>query len=178
MADLKITQLPVSTGVSDAELIAVVDSPGSTPQTQKATRAQLLAGIPILIFNDETDSTEQINSTSESAALKTFNLPINTYSKVLIEAIVRSRFESDVTSRSDYTWRIKVGGATVRTFVERIIALNTAGADSGDRQLSTISTIVAGGQGSVTAITITVQMNTQDVLNGGLVHVFRVYGIY
>lgn len=41
MADVKISALPASAGLALADLLAVVDDPGGTPATQKATLTQL-----------------------------------------------------------------------------------------------------------------------------------------
>lgn len=42
MADVKISALPASAGLAAADLFAVVDDPGGTPATQKATLTQLI----------------------------------------------------------------------------------------------------------------------------------------
>lgn len=136
-----------------------------------------LSGVKFLLSSDETDSSEYNTSTAESSALKTYNLAANSYSYILIEAIVQARVEQDAATKADFTWRIKSGGTTQKTFVQRIIAQSTAGIDSGGRYVETISTIIAGGQGSTTALTITVQPNLNNAATGGLVQAFRVYGV-
>lgn len=136
-----------------------------------------IAGLVSLISVDDTDSSEHNTSTAESSALKTYNLAANDYDYIKIEAIVQTRLEQDVASRSDFTWRIKSGGTTQQTFVQRIIAQSTAGIDSGGRYVDTLSVVIAGGQGSTTALTITVQPSVSNAAIGGLVKAFRVYGV-
>ena len=135
-----------------------------------------LNGIINLIYNDETDSAEHTTSTSESTARKTYTLAANTYSKIIIEFIVRARVEQSANTKADFTWRIKSAGTTVRTFVQRIIASST-GAMSGDRLTETFSYIMNGGQVANTDITITVQNSLNNALTGGLVHAMRIYGV-
>lgn len=136
-----------------------------------------IAGLVSLISVDDTDSSEHNTSTAESSALKTYNLAANSYDYIKIEAVVQTRLEQDVASRSDFTWRIKSGGTTQQTFVQRIIAQSTAGIDSGGRYVDTLSVVIAGGQGSTTALTITVQPSVSNAAIGGLVKAFRVYGV-
>lgn len=45
MADVKISALPAAAGVTADDLVPIVNDPGGTPATQKATAAQLLAYI-------------------------------------------------------------------------------------------------------------------------------------
>lgn len=135
------------------------------------------AGTMILLSNDETDSAEHNTSTAESAALKTYNLPANSYTQIKIEALVRCRNDQDASNDPVFTWRIKVAGATERTFTMTSIGLSTNGADGGSTFVSCLSFMRAGGQVGSTAITITVQQTDSNEAIGGLVHAFRVYGI-
>jgi hypothetical protein len=134
-------------------------------------------GIINLIYNDDTDSAEHNTSTSESTARKTYTLAANTYSKIIIEFIVRARVEQSANTKADFTWRIKSAGTTVRTFVQRIIASATTGILSGDRLTETFSYIMAGGQVANTDITITVQNSLNNASTGALVHAVRIYGV-
>jgi len=138
--------------------------------------ADKLSGALVLIANDETDSAETTSSTSETT-LKTISLPANSYSKILIEADVISRFEADLSSRCDFTWRIKYNGVTQKTFVVRIIASSTSGIDSGGRYVTHLSYIMSGGQASAANVTITGQMTVSNAAAGILVHNVRLWGI-
>ena len=136
-----------------------------------------LPGTIVLLSSDETDSAETASSTNETAALKTYTLAANSYTSIKIEAIVRSRNDADLAADPVYTWRIKEAGATVRTFTHTNIGITTTGIDGGDTHVSTLSVIIAGGQGGNTALTITGQMSDSNSAMGVLVHAFRVYGI-
>lgn len=136
-----------------------------------------LPGTIVLLHTDETDSAETTSSTNETAAIKSFTLPSNSYTYIKIEAIVRSRNDADLAADPVYTWRIKEAGATVKTFTHTSIGITTTGIDGGDTHVSTLSFITAGGQGVNTALTITGQMSDSNSAIGLLVHAFRVYGI-
>jgi hypothetical protein len=137
-----------------------------------------LPGLEHLLYSDETASAEHVNSLSESGALKTFSLPANTYEKIKIEAVVRSRVEQDANAKSTFTWRFKAAGNAVANgiFTEQITANSTTGIDGGNRNVSTISVIIQGGQQETTALSITAQMTVNNSATGALVHSFRVYG--
>jgi hypothetical protein len=138
-----------------------------------------LPGLVHLLHNDEVASAEHASSAAESAALKTFSLPANDYTKIKIEAVVRSRVEQDANTKSTFTWRFKEAGVAVDngTFTQQIIASSTTGQDGGDRLTATLSVIIDGGQASTTALTITAQNSVSNSAIGSLVHSFRVYGI-
>jgi len=164
------------TGLADEDLLRWDSGAGKwVPETPQSIS---LPGLQFLLTADETDSTEHNTSTAESGAHKTYHLAANSYDYIKIEAIVQVRVEQDATTRADFTWRFKEAGSTVTdgTFTQRIIALNTAGADSGNRQLATLSVIIAGGQGSTTALTITSQQTLSNAATGSRVLAFRVYG--
>jgi hypothetical protein len=136
-----------------------------------------IVGAMSLLSYDETNSAENVSATAESAALKTVSLAINSYTYIMIEIIVRSRYEQDVSAKVDFTWRIKYDGSTIRTFIHRVIALSTSGIDSGGRYTSTLSHIMEGGQGSAKNITVTAQNSVSNANVGSLIHSIRVYGI-
>lgn len=138
-----------------------------------------LNGVMQLVYNDEADSTEHASSTAESAALKSYSLAANDFDYIKIEAVVQSRLEQDAQTRADFTWRLKSAGATVTggTFTQRLIADPTAGTDSGERMVTTISAIIAGGQAVSTALSITAQMTVSNAATGAVVKKFRVYGV-
>jgi hypothetical protein len=165
---------------SDGAVGATGPSGPSGPSGPTGPAGDATPGTMIFLSSDETDSAEHNNSTDESAALRTYNLAANSYTKILIEAVVQTRNEVDIAGRADFTWRIKEADAEVASFVNRIITINTNGIDSGDRDTHTISHIIDGGQVGSTALTITVQAATAQANNanrGGLVKKFRVYGI-
>ena len=130
-----------------------------------------------LLYSIETDTSEYNNSITESAVLRSYTVAANSYAYLLIEAQVQHRHEVDEANKSDCTWRFKVGGATVRTYIERLIAASSTGVDSGGRYATRLSCIVAGGQGVNTAIEITAQLSRQNAAIGALVQAFRVYAI-
>lgn len=134
------------------------------------------SGTVILIYNDEADSSETATSTVETEK-KAWTLPANSYSKIIVEAEVRDRVEQDASTKCDFTWRIKVGGVTIKTFVNRIIASSTTSIDSGGREVLSLKTIVAGGQTGNTAISLTGQMNLSNASTGILAHSLRLYGV-
>ena len=134
-------------------------------------------GLMTLIHADETDSSERVSSTAESSALKSFTLPANDFAKVKIEAVVRVRQEQSANSRTDFTWRIKVAGSTVATFIQRTIGVSTSGVTSGGRYTDAISFIINGGQLADTLLSITSQHSASNGSVGSLVHAFRVYAI-
>jgi hypothetical protein len=134
------------------------------------------SGTAVLLYNDETDSSETTSSTTETEK-KSWTLPANSYAKIIIEAEVRDRVEQDANTKCDFTWRIKVGGVTQKTYVNRIIAVSTQSIDSGGKEVLPLKTIVAGGQTSSTAISITGQMSISNAATGILAHSLRVYGV-
>jgi hypothetical protein len=131
----------------------------------------------ILLYSNESDTSETTTSTAETAALRSYTLPANSYDYILIEATVRNRVEQDQSARCDFTWRIKEAGSTVYTAIERVIALSTSGVNSGGRNETRVSTIIAGGQGADTALTVTGQMSLSNAATGIMVRSFRVWGI-
>ena len=144
--------------------------------TGQLTPSQLASGSIILLYNDEVDSAETTNTTNETT-MKSWSLPANSYSKIIIEAEARDRIEQSANTKCDFTWRIKVGASTSKTYINRIIASSTTGIVSGGREILPLKVIVAGGQGSATTIAITGQMNLANASTGILAHSLRVYGV-
>lgn len=130
----------------------------------------------VLIYNDEVDSAETASNTGE-VEKKAWTIPANSYAKLIIEAEVRCRQEQDASAKCDFTWRIKVGGATAKAFVTRTIGVSTTGVDSGGRYVVALKTIVAGGQVGDTALSLTAQMTISNAATGTLAHSLRVYGV-
>jgi hypothetical protein len=130
----------------------------------------------ILIVNNETDSAERVSSTAENI-IQTITIPVSMYSKLLIEAIVQERYEVDASNKCNYTWNIKVGGVTQKTFSTRNIALATSFVDSGSRLTHLIDTIIDGPINSPIDITITCTMSINNANCGILVKSIRVWGI-
>lgn len=137
---------------------------------------RLPSGTVILLYPDETDSVETTASLVETT-LKSWSLPANSYSTIIIEAELRGRVEQDATTRCDFTWRFKEGATTQKTYVWRIIGMATAGADSGGRYTATLKTSFAGGQAAATTLSVTGQMSLSNAATGILAHSFRVYAV-
>lgn len=84
MADKKITELPAASGVTTDDLIPIVNAPGGTPETQKATVTQLRAGlVPIVLTADVSGVLPVANggwlaSTAETLTNKVINGASNT----------------------------------------------------------------------------------------------------
>lgn len=171
-----LTDVPSSYTGQGGKLVAVNSGetalefiPVSSPTT--------LTGMKFLIYNDETAGTEHNTSTAESAALKTYSLAANSYDKIMIEAIITARIDPDANNKDDFTFRIKEAGVTVATFEPRVIGVAASGADGGGRYVETVSTIIDGGQGVSTDLTITVQISVSNANIGANVLAFRVWGI-
>jgi len=130
----------------------------------------------IFIDSKESDSSEVISSTTETT-IQTITLPPNSFDKILIEFGYQARFEANVNSRCDYTWRVKVGTTTVKTFYNRIIASATTGIASGNRISGQYSAIYQGGNNSPLTVSITGQMSVSDPSCGMRVHYLRIFGI-
>lgn len=135
-----------------------------------------LPGLQFLLYNTETASSEHNTSTAESSALGTYTLAANSYDQIKIEAVIRLRAEEDAASKSDFTIRFYEGATLRRTYTARVIENNTSGIDSGGRTTLTLSTMIAGGQGSSSALTVTVQPSRSNSAIGALCEAFRVYG--
>ena len=149
---------------------------GGTTDIHSHVGGGVPSGTLILLYNDEVDSSETNTSTVE-VEKKSWTLPANSYSKIIIESEVRDRVEQDASTKCDFTWRIKVGGVTAKTFINRIIASSTTSIDSGGREVIPVKTIVAGGQTGNTAISLTGQMSLSNANTGILAHSLRVYGV-
>jgi hypothetical protein len=171
-----LTDVPASYSGQGGKLVAV--NSGATglefiPTGSNSTIQKVVT----LLSSDETASTEVNTSTAESAAHKTYNLAANSYNFVKIEAVLYMRLDQDAAVKGDFTWRIKSAGSTVATFSPRGIANTTAGIDGGIRYTMEVSTIIAGGQGSTTGLTITSQNSISNANTGAKVLAFRVYAI-
>lgn len=140
---------------------------------ESAAVAQIIS----LLYNDETDSSEVVSTTAESAALKTFSLVSNPFSKVIVEIIVQSRVEQSANTKCNFTFRIKFGGVTQQTFVDRIIALSTTGVVSGGRNTATFSCVINGEFPSTQDITVTSQNSLSHASTGSKIRAFRVYAV-
>lgn len=137
-----------------------------------------LAQLIMLIYNDETDSSEVVSSTAESAALKSFDtLTASTYSKLIIEVIVQSRVEQSANTKCDFTYRLKKDGTTVQTWVDRIIASSTTGIVSGGRNTATFSFVIDGPFPSGDVYTVTSQNSLSNANTGSKIRAFRVYAV-
>lgn len=77
MADKRITQLPASTGLVSTDLVPVVDDPNGTPETQRATVAQVAAAVQA-IFDavptyDPAGSASTAQTQAEAASVSAFD---------------------------------------------------------------------------------------------------------
>ncbi|HAX95606.1 MAG TPA: hypothetical protein DCY35_03670 [Prolixibacteraceae bacterium] len=136
-----------------------------------------IENIVTLLYSDETESSEHASSTDESAALKTYSLAANDYDYIKAEVITQSRVEQDASTKSDFTYRLKLAGSTIKTWIERVIAINTNGVDSGGRYVTTKSYMFAGGQVGINNITITAQNSLSNADTGSKIIAIRVYGV-
>ncbi len=130
-----------------------------------------------LLHNDEVDSSEVTSSTAESAALKTLTLLAAPYAKIIVEIIVQSRVEQSANTKCDFTYRIKYGGVTQQSFVDRIIASSTSGIVSGGRNTTTFSCIIDGDFPITQDITVTAQNSLSNANTGSKIRAFRVYAV-
>lgn len=130
-----------------------------------------------LLHSDEVPSSEHKAATVESDTLKEYYLAANTYSKIIIEAVVKSRMDADVVRRPKFIWKIYSGSTLIDTFIHKIVAMNTTGVDGGGTYTSTLSTIINGGQTSTTKLYIRVIMDYSNTNCGALVESFRVYAV-
>jgi len=133
-------------------------------------------GALIFIKSIETNSVEQVSSAAENT-IQTISLPANSFNQIYIECAMRSRYEVDISNKTNNTYNIKVDGATKATFSERIIALATANADSGGRNNSHFSVITPGGQAAAVNVIVTAQMSINNANCGILCYFIRLWGI-
>ncbi|MFA5794835.1 MAG: hypothetical protein WC980_07200 [Candidatus Brocadiia bacterium] len=140
--------------------------------------ANLPTGTIVLLYYDEADSTETSNSTVETT-VKSWSLPANTYSRIIIEAEVQGRRFADAVGNCDLTWRFKEGATTRKTLIWRNGGDNSGSAAEpfNTRQSATLKTSFAGGQGSATTLSITGQMSVADTALYMMAHSIRVYGV-
>jgi hypothetical protein len=137
-----------------------------------------LAQVIMLLYNEETDSNEVISSTNESAALKSFETNTAlTYSKLFFEIIVQSRVEQSANTKCDFTYRLKKDGATLQTWVDRIIASSTTGIVSGGRNTTSFSYILDGPFPTGNLFTVTAQNSLNNANTGSKIRAFRVYAV-
>jgi len=129
------------------------------------TLAALASGLgtPILLSDDDTETTGAITN----ASVKSFALPINTYTEILIEAEVGWDYLSGAGGTGDLQWDILVGGLSQRTMNMK------TGSTSGFTFTFPLRVIVVQKAASTLAISVTV--------NGGTVtwrvRSLRVWGI-
>ncbi|MBI4712925.1 MAG: hypothetical protein HY762_06475 [Planctomycetes bacterium] len=138
--------------------------------------ANLPSGAVVLLYADETDTAETTNSTAETT-LKSWSLPANSYSTIIMEVEACGRLEADIDNKCNFTWRFKEAVTTRKTFTWRIIAENSAGVDSGGRNSATLKASFPGGQASATMLSFTGQMTLANAAGGLLAHSIRVYGV-
>ncbi len=159
----------------------IVDGDGTSGNPYKVSstiqpNSTTLNGLISLLSNDETASSEFNNSTSESSDLKSYTLAPNSYSKILIEAIVRSKVDLSSNIKPSFSWKFKKDNVQIRNpYAERI--LSTTSTTGGGWYTNTLSVICDGGQTQNTVLSITAQMSQASTSIGCTVEAFRIYSI-
>lgn len=172
---ISLSDAPSSYSGQGGKVVAV--NSGATALEFLATSSLTIPGVQSVLVNDEASSSTISNSSAESAALKTYSLQANNYTSIVVEALVDCRDDPDANNKIDYTWRIKLAGATQETFAPRIIASSTTSIDGGGRYIALLRTTFAGGQGGPNDVTITVQMSAASASISATVVGWRVYGV-
>ena len=138
--------------------------------------ADMPAGTIVLLYADETDSSETTNSTAETT-LKSWDLPSNSYSKIIVECEVRSKNEYDSDTKYNVTWKIYEGGTVRKSYTHKQTQDSESGHDGGDTHLFSLKTSFPGGQTATTTLKVTGTMSVANSGHGILAHSFRVYGV-
>lgn len=152
------------------------DKPVLHQETHQAAGFDKLLGYMVFIVSDEVDSAETVSSTAE-VTKNTILLPANSYRKIYIEFAAVHRYEVDVASKMNATWRIKSAGVTQKTYVAKILASSAAGIDTGQKEPIYGSFIMAGGQVAAVNVTITGQIDVSNAAAGFLTKFVRLWGI-
>lgn len=140
--------------------------------------ANLPPGTVLLLYADEIDTAETSNSTVETT-LKSWSLPANTYSTIIVEAEVQGRINADAVVRSTFTWRFDEGATTRKTFIWKLTS-DAGGSGfnpNSQQQSATLKASFAGGQVAATTLSISGQMGTAANTIFMMGHSFRVYGV-
>ncbi|MBK7233826.1 MAG: hypothetical protein IPH93_16585 [Saprospiraceae bacterium] len=139
--------------------------------------SESINGVISLLYNSETASSEHVNSTSNSSILSSYSIGTHSYDKVIIEAIVKSRVDNNVSRRTSFLWRFFRDNTLIDAYTCKILSDNTTGITGGGTYTNTLTAIVDGSEVQNVTLGITVQMDYAGNQTGGLVESFRVYGV-
>jgi len=107
----------------------------------------------------------------------TFNLPANSYTRIIVEAEVGARENAKSATSASYRWRFNESTTIRKEFTWVLINYNTVGQQGTGN--STLKTSFPGGQ----SVTTTLNLTGQIIANPGAISVtmdarsFRVYGV-
>ena len=135
---------------------------GSAITGAKAIITNMPSGTVISLYRDEVEDTGTTNTT-----VKTYTLPSNTYSRIIIES--ECGFRGNVNVNSNATFNIVVGGVTKRTHTDEGDATGGGDQQEKGRTLKYSEAITTGA---------TIEITTTAVANGTWsVDSLRVYGV-
>lgn len=121
------------------------------------------AGTTMLISTDEVETTGTINN----ASIKSFTVPVNTYSRIMVESEVG--FQSVANTSGTATFNLDYGGVVKRTVLIRFDATGAGDTHSAGYTLKYSEAFTGGGL---------VKITTTGVANGTwAIESFRVYGV-
>lgn len=129
-----------------------------------------------LLHSVETDTSETVNTTNPTDIF-TYDLPPNTYSKILIETIVQCKDLRDAASKVDWYVSFYEGDTQKKTFYWRTTADSTSGIDSGQVISPYCSLLIDGGQTQYKTLKVQAQANVANSSVGYMGKMFRVWGI-
>jgi hypothetical protein len=129
----------------------------------------------ILLNVNETPSSFIDNNSTEND-LMSYNLAINNYSKIIMEAEVKS-FHNAIDDDVSYAYRFKQGATTEDSFEVKIVGSTTYSLIGGNI-ITHLKTTINGGQTSAVVLKLTGQIS--DAVSGlGLQALsFRIYATY
>jgi hypothetical protein len=138
MADSKITGLPASAGLVDADLVEVVDDVAGTPASQKATIAQVRSGVlgtvPLnfeITFGDGDTSIREASDDQlyfQGASGSDIFRILLTGAGAVIEGLVTGQLSMDLVGGA-YGWRLD-GDTRIRRPAADVIAVDCGGTEA------------------------------------------------
>jgi hypothetical protein len=135
---------------------------GTAVTGAKAIITNMPSGTVISLYRDEVEDTGTTATT-----VKTYTLPSNTYSRIIIES--ECGFRGFANANSNVTFNIVVGGVTKRTHTDEGDATGATDQQEKGRTLKYSEAITGGA---------TIEITTTTVLNGTWeVDALRVYGV-
>ena len=131
-----------------------------------APNAGKFDGTIVLINADETDASDATGSTAE-ITLKSFSLPANTYSRIIVESEIEMQFPT--VANMSMTFRLKYGATIVESKILDGPSVTT-GPD--------VHAVIKGSQAQTAAVTITVTVQ-RGIASGVTARAYslRVYGV-